>query len=488
MAAGAAVLSAPDLLRPPATISIPLLRLSLVGGCNPSRLRPVPRRIRPLSSSSFSASVFRRIPISSLASSPSIAESDDAGDVSESDLTLRQICDGHVPEQVLRRLEEIGFIFPTDVQEQALPVLFSGKDCILHAQTGSGKTLTYLLPIYSVINPKRSAVQAVIVVPTRELGMQVTKVARMLTVKSEDLESKQKTCTVMALLDGGMLKRQRVWLKAEPPTLVVATLPSLCQMLEKHVFNLNAVKVLVVDEVDSIFSSASQVSLLRKLLTTYSSSNTRQTLFASASIPQHRRFMHDCMKQKWTKDNVVHVHVNPIEPIPTRIQHRYRTCPKDQSEQTLISLLQSDAPKSAIIFVNEQSEKSKNTCDMPTSTAVLDVLKNSLEKYVSIVLLDEDMNFNSRAVSLADVRLKESFLIVATDLAARGLDLPETTHIYNYDLPKSAIHYLHRAGRTGRKPFAKSECIVTSIIVPGERFVLERFENELRFNAKELVL
>ncbi|KAL9272122.1 DEAD-box ATP-dependent RNA helicase 58, chloroplastic-like protein [Drosera capensis] len=196
-------------------------------------------------------------------------------------------------------------------------------------------------------------------------------------------------------------------------------------MLEKHVFNLNAVKVLVVDEVDSIFSSASQ-------------------------------------------DNVVHVHVNPIELIPTRIQHRYMTCPKDWRDQTSISLLQ-DAPKSAIIFVNEQSEKTKNTCDM------------------NIVLLDEDMNFNSRAVSLADVRLKESFLIVATDLVARGLDLPETTHIYNYDLPKSAIHYLHRAGRTGSKPSAKSECIVTSIIVPGERFVLERFENELRFHAKVLV-
>ncbi|KAI6677789.1 hypothetical protein NL676_038585 [Syzygium grande] len=87
-----------------------------------------------------------------------------------------------------------------------------------------------------------------------------------------------------------------------------------------------------------------------------------------------------------------------------------------------------------------------------------------------------------------EVRQKEGYLIVATDIAARGIDLPETTHIYNFDLPRSAVDYLHRAGRTGRKPFSNNKCVVTSIIASEERFVLKRYENELMFVCEELVL
>ncbi|XP_048235176.1 DEAD-box ATP-dependent RNA helicase 58, chloroplastic isoform X3 [Ricinus communis] len=326
-------------------------------------------------------------------------------------LTLRELCQNYVPEPVLHRMEEIGYVMPTDVQRQALPVLFSGQDCILHGQTGSGKTLAYLLLIYSVINAQRSAVQALIIVPTRELGMQVTKVARMLAAKPMDV-------TVMALLDGGMLRRHKSWLKAEPPKIVVATIASLCQMLEKHIFKLDSMQVLVIDEVDFMFNSSKQVSSLRKLLTSYSSCNSRQTVFASASIPQHRRFLYDCIQQKWTK-----------------------ICSKNQRHQILLSLLQCDAPKSGIVFVGEQ-----------------------------------------------EVKQGGGYLLVATDIAARGVDLPETTHIYNFELPRTAVDYLHRAGRTGRKPFSDEKCYATNIITPEERFVLQRYENELMFNCEELIL
>ncbi|KAJ8766320.1 hypothetical protein K2173_022379 [Erythroxylum novogranatense] len=400
--------------------------------------------------------------------------------------TLREICEGHVPEHILRRAEEVGYVMPTGVQRQALPVLFSGRDCLLHAQTGSGKTLAYLLLIFSTVNTQRSAVQALIVVPTRELGMQVTKVARMLAARP--MESDRKPCTVMALLDGGTLRRHKSWLKAEPPTMVVATIPSLCQMVEKHIFKLEALQVLVIDEVDFMFNSSKQVSSLRKLLTSYSSCNDRQTIFASASIPQHRRFLHDCIQQKWTKSDVVHVHVNPIDPMPSCLQHRFVLCPKDQRQQMLLLLLHSDAPKSAIIFVAEQSEKSKKAGDVPPTTSLLDFLKSSLGDCSDILHLEEDMNFNSRAASLSEVRQGGSYLLISTDIAARGVDLPETTHIYNFDLPRTVVDYLHRTGRTGRRPFSDEKCFVTSIITPEERFVLQRYENELMFICEELTI
>ena len=92
------------------------------------------------------------------------------------------------------------------------------------------------------------------------------------------------------------------------------------------------------------------------------------------------------------------------------------------------------------------------------------------------------------SIGLQEMRQGGSYLLVATDLASRGVDLPETTHIYNFDLPKNAVDYLHRAGRTGRRPFSDDKCIVTSIITPEERFALQRFENELVFNCAEMFL
>lgn len=183
-----------------------------------------------------------------------------------------------------------------------------------------------------------------------------------------------------------------------------------------------------------------------------------------------------------------------------------------------------------------QSEKSKKAGNAPSTTLLVDFLSNSYKGSSDVLLLEEEMNFNSRAASLLvssafhflfsfgwiisslvlqifnwvkasafflngrvymcccfhfliqEVRKGGGYLLVSTDVAARGIDLPETTHIYNFDLPRSAIDYLHRAGRTGRKPFSDEKCTVTSIITSEELFVLQRYENELKFKSEELTL
>ncbi|KAF3774657.1 DEAD-box ATP-dependent RNA helicase 58 [Nymphaea thermarum] len=410
---------------------------------------------------------------------------------SKARVTIKELCSGRVPRHILKRAEEIGYVFPTDIQEQALPTLLSGRDCIIHAQvvkvlqTGSGKTLAYLLGIFATIDIHRSSIQALIVVPTRELGIQVTKVARMLAAKPLGCSSEEKSCTVMALLDGGTLRRHRSWLKAEPPEIVVATIGSLSQMLEKKTFKLEALQILVVDEVDFMFNSSKQVYSLRKLLTSYSTIDNRQTIFASASIPQHNHFLSECIQQKWTKHNVVHIHVHPVEPMPFRLCHRFVVREgknkKDAKLDVLLHLLKIDQPRSCIIFVAEQSEKSKKAGKPPTSTCIIEFLRTACTEGTEIHVLDEETNFNARAASLSDAR-QGGCLLVATDIASRGVDLPETTHIYNFDLPRTAIDYLHRAGRTGRRPFSDEKSIVTTLTVPEERFVLQRYENELMLN------
>ncbi|XP_022138297.1 DEAD-box ATP-dependent RNA helicase 58, chloroplastic isoform X2 [Momordica charantia] len=319
-------------------------------------------------------------------------------------------------------------------------------------------------------------------------GSQVTKVARMLAAKSAASELGQKSYVVMALLDGGLLRRHKNWLKADPPAILVATVGSLCQMVERQFLDLGSLNVLVIDEVDFMFSSSKQVSSLKKLLTSYSSFSNRQTIFASASIPQHRHFLHDCIQQKWTKNDVMHIHVNPMQPMPSCLLHRFVICDKNKKHQTFRSLLLTDEPQSAIIFVSEQSEKSKKAGNISPTTMMIDFLKTSYGGYSDIILLEEDMNYNLRASSLSEVRQGGGYLIVATDIVARGIDLPETTHIYNFDLPRTAIDYLHRAGRTGRKPFSKEKCVVNNLITSQERFVLQKFENELLFFCEELVV
>ncbi|THG10786.1 hypothetical protein TEA_010694 [Camellia sinensis var. sinensis] len=364
-------------------------------------------------------------------------------DISERASTIRELCEDHIPDHILSRrdesgrnykkinflvqfsviawVEEVVFVVPTDVQQKALPIMLSGRDCILHAQTGSGKTLAYLLSIFAVVNTQRSSVQALIVVPTRELGMQVEpptivvatlgSLCQMIDKKIIKLDSMQ-----VLIID-----------EVEPPTIVVATLGSLCQMIDKKILKLDSMQVLVIDEVDFMFNSSKQVSSLRKLLISYSLRNNRQTIFASASIPQHRRFLSDCIQQKWTKDDVVHVHVNPVEPMPSRLHHGFVV--KEFGTMKL-------------------SEKSKKAGHALPTTLLIDLLKTSLPGCFDILILEEDMNFNLRAASLSEMRQGRSYLLVATDIAARGVDLPEITHVYNFDLPKTAVDYLHRAGRT----------------------------------------
>ncbi|XP_066389413.1 DEAD-box ATP-dependent RNA helicase 58, chloroplastic-like isoform X1 [Miscanthus floridulus] len=282
-------------------------------------------------------------------------------------------------------------------------------------------------------------------------------------------------------------ERVKVLKQAKPPAIIVATVASLCQMVERRTFSLQSMRVLVIDEVDFIFGSSKQVSALRKMLTSYSAALSRQTIFASASIPQHNRFLHDCVQHKWTKSDVVHVHVHPVQPMPSHLCHKYVICTKKERLHVLLSLLERDAPKSGFIFVAEQSERSKKAGNPPSTTVVAEFLRNAYKGSLDVLLLEEDMNFNARAASFSEVKGR-GFLLVSTDIASRGFDLPQTCHIYSFDLPKTATDYLRRAGRTGREPFSRLECGVATLITEEEHFVLQRFQNELKFHCEELPL
>ncbi|CAM6017400.1 unnamed protein product [Sphagnum balticum] len=420
-------------------------------------------------------------------------------------LTFRELLSGAaaLPDHLLQRVEELGFKYPTQVQKEALPVLLSGCDMILHAQTGSGKTLAYLLPMFSKVVPTRAAVQAIVVVPTRELGMQVAKVARMLAGKSgevpaEEMNIKRErgSITVMALLDGGTNSRQKSWLKAAPPQILVGTVERIGRMIEMKHLRTNAVTTIVVDEVDAMMGAAKEGGHLQKLLSVHTRPEQRQTILASATIPQHRRFLQDCVQNKWTKENVVYTHIQPEEKIPSYLHHRYVVCEKDDRLQVLFSVLQEDAPNAAIIFVNDQSEKAKRVGNVPATIAVAEFLEkrkaeclaDGIDLQWEPLVLEEDDHIHTRFSTLSDFREGGSgrCLLVATELAARGIDVPNVSHVYNYEWPQSVTSYIHRAGRTGRRPITEERGTVTSFITPKELFVLQRVENELKLKFSSI--
>jgi superfamily II DNA/RNA helicase len=174
--------------------------------------------------------------------------------------TFNDLGGGEIPQWLLERCEKLGYVSPTPVQEAALPAVFKGQDVILQAQTGSGKTLVYSIPVLSKIDAKRAAIQAVIVVPSRELGLQVAGILKQLANGSPD------KIMIMSLMEGSKNRRQQLWATAEPPHIVVGNPRSIQKIVDVGRLRLNSVAFVVVDEVDAclISSETRQVSERKK--------------------------------------------------------------------------------------------------------------------------------------------------------------------------------------------------------------------------------
>ena len=286
-----------------------------------------------------------------------------------------------LPEWLITRAAELGYTNPTPVQQETLDTVLDGHDAIVQAKTGSGKTLAYLLPILANLKPT-SSVQALVLLPTRELATQVARAARQLAAGSPD------RLLVMALMDGSGAKRQRKWLVAEPPQVIVANVQQAESVLRAGLLRMGGLRMLVVDEVDECVSTDATRALLHGLLSTQlrvpqsavagarpSSTLTlaltlalalaltltptptrcgraalypepdanpdphphpipqpspgapeRQTLFVSATVPQRKYFASQCVSRGWCRTAPRLLHVQPAQPLPPQLQHAYAVC------------------------------------------------------------------------------------------------------------------------------------------------------------------
>lgn len=347
---------------------------------------------------------------------------------------------------LLEKLPAMGITTPTEIQAAAIPPLVAGQDVIVHAQTGTGKTLAYLLPLLTKLDPDRQVLQAIIVVPTRELGMQILHEIGKLTAGGR-LFAQQ-------LIGGANVRHQIDRLKKKPP-VVVGTPGRLVELISSGKLKTHTVTTLVVDEIDQVMVPAFKNDLVRILKAI---SRERQTIFASATIPESVREV----SERWMKAPV-HVHVDAEAKLPEKLTHAYMVTDARHKDDALRRLLHAETPKAALVFVNE----GRRTDEL--------VSKLSFKGF-EVAAFHGQAKKLDRAGILKGFREGKFQVLLSTEVAARGLDIKGLTHVYNLDLPTDAEHYIHRAGRTGRQGQPGR---VVSFVTQAERFVIEKFEKAL---------
>ncbi len=358
-------------------------------------------------------------------------------------------------EQTLRALRDVGYESPSPIQEQAIPPLLEGRDVIGQAQTGTGKTAAFGLPIMEYIDPEEPEVQALVLTPTRELCIQVTQALRAYgTHRGVD---------VVAVFGGAPIRTQQAQLRAGGH-VVVGTVGRVLDLISRHSLVLHDCRFVVLDEADEMLDLGFLEDVERILSMTPSG---RQTALFSATMPPPIAKLAD----SYLYDPVV-VRVKAATlTIDTVAQFQLPVDAKQKAEKLVEVLRAEMGPAGArdgddnqtIVFV-----RTKIRCDQ--------LYRTLRDRGMNVRALHGDMSQGSRDGVMLAFKGGRVPILVATDVAARGLDISTVTHVVNYDVPTSPDTYVHRIGRTGR--VGRSGRAIT-FVEPRQKRELEAIERHI---------
>ena len=323
-------------------------------------------------------------------------------------------------ESTQRALRDVGYESPSPIQEQAIPSLLEGRDVIGQAQTGTGKTAAFGLPIMEYIDPSESSVQALVLTPTRELCIQVTQALRTYGAHSG--------IDVVAVFGGAPIRTQQAQLRAGGH-VVVGTVGRVLDLISRHSLVLHDCRFLVLDEADEMLDLGFLEDVEKILSLTPSS---RQTALFSATMPPPIRKLAD---RYMYEPEIIKVEAETLT-IDTVAQFQLPVETKAKADK-LVEVLSAEAPEQAIVFV-----RTKIRCEQ--------LFKILRDRGMNARALHGDMSQGSRDGVMLAFKGGRVPILVATDVAARGLDISTVTHVINYDVPTSPDTYVHRIGRTGR--------------------------------------
>jgi ATP-dependent RNA helicase DeaD len=324
-------------------------------------------------------------------------------------------------EGLLQTLTELGYAEPTPIQAQAIPELLNGHDVIGQAQTGSGKTAAFGLPMLEYIDPENEETQAIVLTPTRELCIQVTQALR---AYAEHLEN----VNVVAIFGGAPIREQQSRLR-HGAQVVVATVGRMMDLIARKSLVLTAARYVVLDEADEMLDLGF-IEDVEKILRMCP--NGRQTLLFSATMPAPvarlaETYMYD----------PVTIRVTPRKLTVDSVEQAYVMVEPRKKLERLEEVLRAEEPEQAIIFVR-------------TKIGAARLGKQLADAGLRVKALHGDLSQGQRDGVMISFKEHKTPLLVATDIAARGLDIEHVTHVINYDMPNNPEIYVHRIGRTGR--------------------------------------
>src|ERR1700742_5243887 len=329
-------------------------------------------------------------------------------------------------EPILRALKTEGYTTPTPIQQQAIPIILQHKDLLGCAQTGTGKTAAFAIPILQLLyqdrlqHKEQKTIKALILTPTRELAIQI----------DESFAAYGKHTGLKHLvIFGGVSQNPQVDALRRGVDILVATPGRLLDLMNQRYVHLEHVKMLVLDEADRMLDMGF-VNDVKKVIAKVPAK--RQTLFFSATMPKDIQQLADTILTNPEK-----VEVTPVSSTADTIQQSLFYLDKSDKRALLIHLLKDKTIKNALVFT-----RTKHGADR--------VVKDLTRAGITAEAIHGNKSQNARQRALTNFKNRTTRVLIATDIAARGIDIDELTHVINYELPNIPETYVHRIGRTGR--------------------------------------
>jgi len=336
---------------------------------------------------------------------------------------------------------------PTPIQVAALPVLLAGRDAYLNAETGTGKTLAYLLPLFARLDAEQKLLQVVIVAPTHELAIQIQRQSRDLA------QNAGMPIRTLLLIGGTSLDRQIDKLKTKPH-IVVGSPGRLLELIKTGKLKTKSVNSVVIDEADRLLVHES-LTAIREII--QAAPRGRQLIFASATEQP------ECAEAIATLTHDLVMLRAGATPVNENIEHLYLVCDGRDKRDVLRKLLHALRPERALVFVHR-------------SGVAKDVAATLAHHQIPVADLHAARDKRDRKQAMEDFRIARVRVLIASDVAARGLDITGVTHVFNLDVPTESKAYLHRVGRTAR---AGAMGQAVSLMTADEVRLVRRYESEL---------
>ena len=371
----------------------------------------------------------------------------------EPDDVLPEISFEELTPEMRDACDRAGWKTLVPVQAKSIPYFLAGKDMMVQSRTGSGKTGAYILPIIQKINTQKNVAQALVLVPTRELALQVSREAEMLT---------QETNIRTAVVYGGVGYNAQLEAFRGGAQLVIGTPGRILDHLLKNTLSLDHLKILIFDEADRMLSMGFYPDMV-KIRKYIPSTKILSSMFSATFPPQVIRLSDQFLHQSQLlslSGNQVHI---------AEIEHIYYVVPGMRKERSLVRIIEIENPASAIIFCNTKST-------VHYLTVVLKRFGYDADE------LSSDLAQSMREKVMARVRRGALRFLVATDVAARGIDIPDLSHVIMYEPPEEPEAYIHRAGRTGRMG---SSGVAISLVAEMEKFKLQSIAHHYNINMEE---